>query len=133
MSLRDIIRHNLGLKFLSLLLAALLWLFVTAGEEKEVSFRAPVVMRNIPAGLTLAGAPPAAVDVRVRGSNVLLAKVRTERPALYLDLKGAAEGISEFPNLAPMLGLPEGVIVTRLSPAVIAVRLAAKNVPKDNR
>lgn len=129
MSLREKIRHNLGLKLLSLLLAALLWLFVTAGEEKEVSFRAQVVLRNIPTGLTVAGGPPPAVDVRVRGSNVLLAKVRTERPTLYLDLRGAAEGATEFPNLAPMLGLPEGVIVTRLSPAVIVVRLAAKNGP----
>jgi len=126
MSLGERFRHNLGLKGLSLLLAALLWLFVTAGEEKEESFHAPVLLRNVPTGLAVVGDLPAAIDVRVRGSKVLLAKVRAERPVLFLDLRQAAEGTTEFPNLAPMLGLPDGVIVTRLSPAVITVKLEAK-------
>ena len=60
--------RHLGLKFVALVLATLLWLTVAGEHVVERNIRVPVEFRNIPAALELVGDPPSAVDVRLRGS-----------------------------------------------------------------
>ena len=123
MKLGDLLRHNLGLKALSLLLAVLLWLFANIDRESEKDFTIAVLPDNVPAGLQLAGKPPDSLNIRLRGPNILLWKVRAVRPAIRLDLKGAAEGTTVFPSPAAMMNLPEGAKVIRVTPATVEVRL----------
>jgi YbbR domain-containing protein len=123
MKLGDLVRHNLGLKALSLLLAVLLWLFAGIGREREKGFTIPVLLENVPPGLQVAGNPPNSIDVRLRGPNILLWKIRAIRPAVRLDLSGATEGTTAFPSPAAMIDLPDGAKVTRVMPANIEVRL----------
>ena len=47
--------RNLGLKFLSTLVAILLWLVVAGERVVERVMRAPVEFQNLPAGLELVG------------------------------------------------------------------------------
>ena len=61
--------RNLGLKFLSICIAALLWLVVAGERVVERVMRAPVEFQNLPAGLELVGNPPDTVEVRLRGSS----------------------------------------------------------------
>ena len=123
MKLRELVTHNLGLKALSLIMAVVIWFFVDVGKETEISMAVPVLFKNIPSGLVIAGAPPPPINVRLKGPKVALLKFRAERPALLLDLKGAMEGITGFPALESMITLPEGVRVTRVIPAAMEVRL----------
>jgi len=124
MNLGKTVRHNLGLKAMSLLLAVMLWLFVAAGREAVISRSVPVVIENIPSGLVVAGNPPSIIDVRVKGPRILLFKSRMEPLALLLDLEGSKEGTTSFPSPGALLSLPEGLRVTRVTPAAIEVRLA---------
>jgi hypothetical protein len=123
MKLRVLLTQNLGLKALSLIMAVVIWFFVDVGKEMEISMAVPVLFKNIPAGLVIAGAPPPPINVRLKGPKISLLKFREERPALLLDMKGAGEGITGFPGLESMINLPEGVRVTRVTPAAMEVRL----------
>ena len=123
MNLWQGVRHNLGLKALSLFLAVVLWLLAGAGVEREASISVPVLLENVPAGLVVTGNPPKTIDVRLRGANILLWKSRMVNPVLLLDLKGTGAGTTSFPSLTAMINVPQGVRVTRVTPAVIEINL----------
>lgn len=123
MNLGETIRHNLGLKALSLFLAVVLWLYVAMARETETSRSVPVLLRNIPTGLIVEGKPPSTIDIRMKGPKILMMMSHTDPPALVLDLKGAKEGTTVFPSPDALINLPEGVRVTRVVPASIEVRL----------
>jgi YbbR domain-containing protein len=126
MNWREAWTNNLGLKALSLFLALLLWLFVAAGREAELDVVAPVVFENLPPPLAIVNQPPSRLDVRVAGAKIELLRLKTKRLTVVLDLKGAGEGITSFPGPEKAIRFPEGVRVTRVTPAVIEVRLAKK-------
>ena len=70
------LRH-LGLKFLSIALAALLWLLVSGERIVERAMRIPLEFTNLPAQLEVVGDAPNVVDVRLRGSSGALSRVTT--------------------------------------------------------
>ena len=59
--------RNLGLKLLSICIAALLWLVVAGERVVERVLRVPVELQNLPAELEIVSNPPDTVEVRVRG------------------------------------------------------------------
>ena len=63
--------RQLGLKFLAIVLAALLWLTVAGEHVVERSLRVPLEFRNIPEALEIVGNTPDTVDVRLRGSSAV--------------------------------------------------------------
>ncbi len=79
--------RNLGLKFLSVCIAGLLWLVVAGERVVERVLRAPVEFQNLPAGLELIGSPPDTVEVRVRGSSGALSRMAAGDMSTVLDLR----------------------------------------------
>ena len=67
--------RNLGLKFLSIALAALIWALVSGERIVERALRIPLEFTNLPAQLELVGDTPTVVDVRVRGSSGALSRL----------------------------------------------------------
>jgi len=124
MNLREVVTHNLGLKIMSLFLAIVLWLFIAAEKDSEISFSVPVEIVNLPNGLVVASRPPARIDVRVAGPKVVLMSLQWNLPKVFLDMKDAREGTTEFPRLEGTIRISEGVRVTRVSPAAVDVTLA---------
>ena len=84
--------RNLGLKFLSTLVAILLWLVVAGERVVERVMRAPVEFQNLPAGLELVGNPPDTVEVRLRGSSGALSRMAAGDMAAVIDLRDGAAG-----------------------------------------
>jgi hypothetical protein len=123
MTLLDTMKSNFTLKALSLCLALLLWLFVSAGRESETSLTVPVQLNNIPPGLAVAAPLPPTVNFRLRGTKIQLWKYSATRRVIKLDLKGATEGATSFPNLGALLDLPEDLKTTRVTPSAIVVTL----------
>ena len=126
MSLQDKISKNLGLKALALLLAVVLWLFVTLEKGVEIDITVPVVLKNLSPGLMVAGRPPSRVDIRIAGSKIMLLRVRPDRIVVPLDLKGVNEGTVVFLALEKILRLPPGVRAIRVYPSTIELKLARK-------
>ena len=67
--------EHLGLKGLSIAVAALLWLVISGQEIAERAIRVPLEYSNLPRDLEMTGDTPTVVDVRVRGSSPALSRL----------------------------------------------------------
>lgn len=113
--------RNLGLKFLSITIAALLWLVVAGERVVERVLRAPVEFQNLPAGLELVGIPPDTVEVRLRGSSGALSRMASGDMAAVLDLRTARPGRRLFHVTASQITVPYGIEVVQVGPSTLTV------------
>ena len=109
------------LKLLSLLLAAVLWLFATLEQEDERSLSMPVQVTGLPAGLALREAALPEVNIRVAGPKILLMKHEGRVPAITLNLSGVHEGKVSFTALERNLDLEAGLRVVRVQPPTLEI------------
>lgn len=123
MSLITAIKENSRLKVLSLLLAALLWFALTLGHNEEARIAVPVVLKNIPPHLVVAGTPPPAVDLELSGPKIVLMTIHGEHLPVILDCAGAGEGTVSFVNLDRRVRVRSGIRITRVQPATLDLRL----------
>ena len=121
--MRERLTENWGLKALSLLLAALLWLSVTAAKEGEVAVKVPVRINNLAPRLALATKVPSSIDLRIAGPKIRLLCLAKESLVASLDLQGVGEGGVTFADVARTVALPVGLRVTRVNPATIELTL----------
>jgi YbbR domain-containing protein len=113
--------RNLGLKFLSTIIACLLWLLVAGERVVERVMRAPVEFQNLPAGLELVGIPPDTVEVRLRGSSGALSRMASGDMAAVLDLRMARPGRRLFHVTPTQITVPYGIEVVQVGPSTLTV------------
>jgi len=115
--------HHLGLKILALLLAALLWLTVAGEHVVERSLRVPLEFRNIPEVLEIVGNAPDTVDVRLRGSSMVLSRLQPGEIVALIDLSGARAGQRLFHIRNDEVRAPFGIEVAQVLPATVPLEL----------
>jgi hypothetical protein len=115
--------RHLGLKVLSIVLAALIWLVVAGEQIVERALRIPLEFMNLPPELELVGDAPTIVDVRVRGSSGALGRVAAGELVAVLDLRSARSGRRLFHLTANDVRAPFGVEVVQISPSNIPITL----------
>ena len=108
---------------MAIALATLLWLIVAGDHLVERSMRVPLEFRNIPSELEIVGDPPTAVDVRVRGSSALLARLEPREIVAVLDLSTARPGSRMFHLRNDEVRAPYGVEVAQVVPGTLALDL----------
>lgn len=108
---------HLGLKIVSVSLAALIWLLVSGEQVVERALRIPIEFTNLPPQLELVGETPNVVDVRVRGSSGALARVATGELVAVLDLRSARAGRRLFHLTGADVRAPFGVEVVQVAPS----------------
>jgi YbbR domain-containing protein len=124
--------RHLGFKFLSIGLAALLWLVVSGEQVVERVLRIPLEFTNLPARLEMIGDTPAVVDVRVRGSSGSLSRLAPGELVAVLDVRSARPGRRLFHVTGTDVRAPFGVEVLQVSPSSLPVTFeasASKVVP----
>jgi YbbR domain-containing protein len=124
--------HNLALKVVSVVLAALLWLIVSGEQTVERVLRIPLEFTNIPAQLELVGDPPTVVDVRVRGSSGTLGRLASGDLAAVLDVRSPRPGQRLYHLTGSDVRAPFGVDVVQVTPSSIALffeQSSSKTVP----
>lgn len=124
--------RHIGLKFLSIVLAALIWLLVSGEQIVERALRIPLEFTNLPARLELVGDTPTVVDVRVRGSSGALSRVATGELVAVLDLRTARPGQRLFPLTGADVRAPFGIDVVQIAPSNVSIAFepaATKVVP----
>ncbi len=126
MSVKEMLTANLGLKALSLFLAATLWLFVTMGMEGEEEVRVPVRVINILPHLSIENQVPPVVDLRIAGPKILLMRLDKEQLIATLDLQEVGVGNVAFPDMSGTVRLSSGLRITRISPANVQLKLVEK-------
>jgi hypothetical protein len=118
--------NNLKLKILSLAVALCIWSFAAISRETRYDLALPVELRNIPPGYILASPMPREVRFTLAGPSILLDGVRRANVVLILNMRGAGPGKTLFSHLETNLKLPEGIRMTRTSPATIEIELSRK-------
>jgi YbbR domain-containing protein len=113
--------RRLGLKVVSLVLAALIWLVVSGEQIVERAFRIPLEFTNLPAALELAGDAPIVVDVRVRGSSGALSRLSAGELVAVLDLRQARPGQRLFHVTGTEVRAPFGIEVVQVTPSSLAM------------
>ena len=125
------LRH-IGLKIMSIALAALLWLIVAGEQIVERALRIPLEFTNMPAQLELVGEPPNVVDVRVRGSSGRLSRIAAGELVAVIDIQSARPGQRLFHISGTDVRAPFGVEVVQVAPSSLYMNFessATKVVP----
>ena len=120
--------RNLGLKFLSTLVALMLWLIVAGERVVERVMRAPVEFQNLPAGLELVGNPPDTVEVRLRGSSGALSRMAAGDMSAVLDLSTARPGRRLFHIEPDQVTVPYGIEIVQVGPSTLMVEFEMSGI-----
>ena len=120
--------RNLGLKFLSTLVALMLWLIVAGERVVERVMRAPVEFQNLPAGLEIVGDPPDTIDVRLRGSSGALSRMTAGDMAAVIDLATARPGQRLFHIGAGQVQVPYGVEIVQVGPSTLTMEFEPSGI-----
>ena len=124
--------RHIGLKIMSIGLAALLWLVVAGEQVVERAIRIPLEFINRPAQLEPVGEPPNMMDVRLRGSSGRLSRIASGEVVAVVDLQGARPGQRLFHVSASDVRAPFGVEVVQVAPSSLYMTFepsATKTVP----
>lgn len=111
--------RNLGVKLLSIGVAALLWLVVTGDPVVERSMRVGLELQRIPAGLELVGTVPDSVGARVRGPASRLSALAPGDLSAVVDVDGVKAGRRLFALTPAQVTAPFGVEVSQVTPATL--------------
>ncbi|RYD05258.1 hypothetical protein N752_10710 [Desulforamulus aquiferis] len=113
---------NNSMMLLSVLLAILLWIYVTNVQNpvKEQEFRVNLDVRGeVPQGLTMAGMPKT-VTVRVQGKNAQLTGIQAADFQAIVELGPLEEGET---TRTVQITAPSGLQVVQVNPARVNLEL----------
>jgi len=116
---------NPKLKLLSLLCAAVLWLFVFMEGEGSIELPLAVRFVNIPAGSEVRSVRMQQPVAMISGPRILLLRQKLTGASLELDLAGAVTDRVDFNGLERYLSLSAGLRPLRISPGSYSVLLVA--------
>lgn len=112
---------NISAKILALILALILWIYVTNEQNPpmETTISVPLEVRNVASPLVAVDAPES-VKVKIRGSRSIVAGLQAQDVKAFLDLRGLSEGrqpVKVYAQIPPSLDLVE------ISPDKVHIRL----------
>ncbi len=119
-------------KLVSLLLAVLLWVYVTGQQKSEMSFTVPLELANIPASVEVVNEPPSYITIRLRGNSRELSSTKPGKIKVILDLKNVKEGTNVYHVSRDQVTLPRGLTVTKINPTKLVIKtekVIEKKVP----
>ncbi|MCC7174214.1 MAG: DNA integrity scanning protein DisA nucleotide-binding domain protein [Bryobacterales bacterium] len=106
-------------------MAAVLWFMSISGTGSTIrTVSIPIEFDQVPAGLAIASQSATRIEVQLRGSSWLLASLPLAGVVARLDLTNLRAGTATMKVDPASLSLPRGLVVERLQPQVITVRLA---------
>ena len=93
MPFRRAIFNNMHIKVAALVVGSVLWMFAKGEQESSRLFSIPLVLRNVPDGLTTVEKIPDSVDVLLEGDNKDLVRLNLwGEPYSVIDMTGAQAG-----------------------------------------
>ena len=113
--LKRVFVQNFGLKLISLLLAAGLWLAVARSPVVEVVIKIPIEFKNVPDNLEIDSASFTEAQIRVRGPERLVNRLRSTDITAHVDLSKVVPGTRTF-ELTSNVNVPHGLEVVQVDP-----------------
>jgi len=109
--------HNLGLKVLSLVLAAGLWYSLSHDEPAEVALRAPIVFQNVPQHLEINSESIPEAQIRVRGPERVIRQLQADEVRAEISLADVKAGERTFDLTSQQVRHPHDVVVVQVVPS----------------
>ncbi len=114
---------HIGLKIVSVALAAVLWVMVSSQRASvERGLRIPLELQNLPENLEMVELPQESVDVRIRGTADALGRIAPGDLVASVDLSSAQSGRRLFHLTPERVKAPFAVVVTQVTPSSVAIR-----------
>jgi hypothetical protein len=114
-----------GYKLAAVGIAAAIFLMSSVGAGSAVrTVSVPIEFSRVPAGTEIAAQSATRIEVQLRGASWLLASVQLTGLVARFDLGSAGSGAATLKVAPENLTLPPGVVLERVRPEVITVRLA---------
>lgn len=117
------LKENLGLKVSAVVLAIILWLFVTSRGQTEMSVEAPLEYKGVPSDLAIFNHIPKSVLVTLRGQERIMKNIKAADVRVIVDMSKAKKGDGTFYLSKDDVKLPYAVSVMNLNPSSIRLRL----------
>src|SRR6266849_10475944 len=115
--LKRVFVQNFGLKLISLLLAAGLWLVVARDPVAEVELKVPIEFHNVPENLEIDSASFTEAQVRVRGPGRLVHRLRSTDVRAEIDLSTVRPGTRTFDLTSRNVHVPQDLEVVQIVPS----------------
>lgn len=134
--LRRHVLHNLGLKIISLLIAAGLWLAVSSEPPSEAAVNVAIVFRNMPDNLEISSETIPSAQIRVRGPERAVRRLQPSDVRAEIDLTGMKPGERSFELTTNQISLPYSLSAVQIVPSQIHLIFdtrATKRVPVKPR
>ncbi|MBM4404009.1 MAG: YbbR-like domain-containing protein [Candidatus Cloacimonetes bacterium] len=110
------IRHNIGLKIFSLLIALFIWLQSVLVSEHKTTIHLPVNLTNLPAHVALNNIPKS-IPFFIRGKGIDLIRLIIKQVNVDIDAGNIRAGAIQIPITNYQINLPENLDVEILKPA----------------
>jgi YbbR domain-containing protein len=109
--------HNLGLKLISLALAAVMWMAIAHDPVAIVPVEVPIEFRNVPKNLEISTEHIPAAQIRLRGPERLVRGLQPSDVHLEIDLAGTKPGERTFDLSAQQVHQPYNLEVVLVVPS----------------
>jgi uncharacterized protein (TIGR00159 family) len=116
---------DLPQKALFLFLVCLLWVFVIGIRQGEVGFNIPIEYYSIPQNLVISGEPPKEVNVRLKGSQRLLASLKPDQIRVRVDLSNVRKGNNQISLSEANIDRGPGISVANFYPRNLRLQLSS--------
>jgi YbbR domain-containing protein len=120
--------HNWELKLLALAVAAIVWFFVVSADRSQLGFAAPVEYVGLEGSRLVLGTPPETVDVQLEAARWAAARLSPASVRVRVDVSKLGEGEHVVRLSTAQVDAPSGVLVLRVWPEALRLRLAAAAV-----
>ena len=109
--------HNIGLKLLSLALAVGLWLAVARDPVAEVAVEVPIEFHHFPENLEISSENIPQAQIRVRGPERVVRRLRASDVHAEIDLSGVRAGERTFDLSAHQIRAPHDLEIEQVVPS----------------
>jgi len=124
--------ENLAFKAAAVVLAVILWVFVTSKGQTEMSLSVPIEYVNIPSGIEISKRTVTTAHIVVRTHETLSKNIRQENVRVSVDVSRAKKGEEIFSLKKDDVKVAYGATVTKIEPATVKVvfeETVSKKVP----
>ncbi|MBF0338798.1 MAG: hypothetical protein HQL05_13335 [Nitrospirae bacterium] len=130
--MKKLLTDNMELKAITLVLALLLWFFVTLKGQSDIILELPLEYKNIPKGFELVNSSSNFVNISVKGQERLIKNIDPKDVSIYVDLSKAKNGETIVHLSKENVKVPASVTVNKITPAHVVIHMEetiAKIVP----
>src|SRR2546426_11237796 len=118
--------HNIGLKLLSLALAVGLWLAVARDPLAEVAVEVPIEFHHFPENLEISSENIPQAQIRVRGPERVVRKLRASDIHAEIDLRGVRTGERTLDLSAQQIRAPHDLQIEEVIPSQLRLSFDAR-------